>query len=146
MVCFKILFYSSSVVCLSVCEAWGQGTTSNPKGCSIPMWWRQSGQVNTALFCPLYFLLVHINRSPRGGATCSKSTVHFYFLNVLPTPTPNVLDIIFRFLLVSRETTLTSQVFFWHQININKSVRVCIILPFFLTANPPPTNPLPNHF
>lgn len=96
---------SSSVVRL--CKVWGQGTTSNPKGCSIPMWWRQSGQVNTVLFCPLYFLLVHINTSPRGGATCYKSTVHFYFLNLRPTQTPNVLDVIFGLLLVSRKLILS---------------------------------------
>lgn len=76
-----------------VSRVWRQGTTSNPKGCSIPMWWRQSGQVNTVLFCPLYFLLVHINNSPCGGATCYKSSSHVYFLNVLLTLSPNVLDV-----------------------------------------------------
>lgn len=101
--------------CFSVRKVWGQGTTSNPKGCFITMWWRQSGQVNPVLFCPLYFLLVHINTSPCGGATCYKSTVHFCFLNLLPTQTPNVLKVIF--LLVSREPFGTK-----YKINVNKAV------------------------
>lgn len=126
---------------LSVWKVWGQGTTSNPKGCSIPMWWRQSGQVNTVLFCPLYFLLVHINTSPCGGATCYKSTAHFCFLNLLPTLTPDVLDIIFCFLLVRRETILTSQVCFgtMHKININKAVRETerdFVLSYLFTWQP----------
>lgn len=35
------------------------------------------------------------------------------------------------------------------KLNVNKAVTLngfCFILPFYPTANPPPTDPLPNHF
>lgn len=41
-----------------VCKVWWQGTTSIPRGCCMPMWRRQSGQVNRVVFfCPPCFLL-----------------------------------------------------------------------------------------
>lgn len=91
----------------------GAGDHLHPRGCYIPMWRRQSGQVNPVLFCPLYFLLFHINTSPCGGATCYKSTVHFYFLYLLPTQTPKALDVISRFLFAGTDLILSVS---WYQI------------------------------
>lgn len=48
----------------------GQIPCSNTKGCFKLMWWRQSGQVSSALLLP--------PTCPCGWATCYKSTVHFF--------------------------------------------------------------------
>lgn len=88
------------------------------------MWWRQSGQVNLVLFCPLYFLLVHINTYPCGGATCYKSTVQFRFLSHIPTQAPYVLN---YFSCVKPENLL------WSSIKSIPSTKKNETVLFFLT-------------